>query len=59
MMSADLQAALGVIQWGVEERLEVLKKKKRKLETGDVEMKPVLGHIEYEEEEKDNLKAEK
>ena len=59
VMSADLQAALGAIQWGVEERLEVLKEKKRKLETGDIEMKPVLGHIKYEEEEGDSSKVEK
>ena len=58
-MSADLQVALGVIQWGTEERLEVLKEKKWKLETGDIEMKPVLGHIEYEEEEDDGSKVEK
>ena len=58
-MSADLQAALGAIQQGAEERLEILKEKKQKLETGDVEMKPVLGHIEYEEEEDDGSKVEK
>ena len=54
-MSADLPAALGAIQWGVEEQLEVLKEKKQK----DEEMKPVLGHIEYEEEEDDGSKVEK
>lgn len=48
-MSADLQAALGAIHRGAEEQLEVLKDKKRKLETGDLEMKPVLGHNEFEE----------
>ena len=58
VMSADLQAALGAIQWGAEERLEVLKDKKWKLETGEVEMKPVLGHIKYEEGD-DGLKIEK
>ena len=58
-MSADIQAALGAIQRGTEERLEVLKEKKRKLETGDVEIKPVLGHIEYEEEEDDGSKVGK
>ena len=51
VMSADLQVALGAIQKGAEERLEVLKDKKRKLEMGEVEMKPVLGHIEFEEDE--------
>ena len=48
-MSVDLQAALGAIQWGAEERLEVLKDKKWKLETGKLEMKLVLGHVEFEE----------
>ena len=51
-ISEDLQKALGDIQRGVEERLEVLKGQKRKLEAGaQVEMKPVLGHIEKVEEE--------
>ena len=49
VMSVDLQEALGAIQHGAEERLEVLKDKKQKLEMGDLEMKPVLGHIEFEE----------
>ena len=49
VMSADLQAALGAIQWGAEEQLEVLKDKKQKIEMGEFEMKPVLGHIEFEE----------
>ena len=49
VMSVDLQGALRTIQRGAEERLEVLKDKKRKLETGELEMKPVLGHIEFEE----------
>ena len=59
VMSADLQAALGAIQWGAEEWLEVLKKKKRKMGTGEVEMKLVLGHIKYEEEGDDGSKIEK
>ena len=59
VMSADLQAALGAIQQGTEEWLEVLKEKKWKLETGEVEMKPVLGHIKYKEEEDDGSKIEK
>ena len=37
----------------------MLKEKKRKLETGEVEMKPVLGHIKYEEEGDDDSKIEK
>ena len=57
LMSEDLQAALGAIQQGAEERLEVLKDKKRKLEMGKLEMKPVLGHIEFEEGD-DSSKAE-
>ena len=58
VMSADLQAALGAIQQGAEEGLEMLKDKKWKLKTGEVEMKPVLGHIEYEEGD-DSSKIEK
>ena len=51
-MSEDLQKALGDIQRGTEERLEVLKDQKLKLETGaQEEMKPVLGHIEMGEDE--------
>ena len=51
-ISEDLQKALSDIQHGVEERLEVLKGQKRKLEAGaQEEMKPVLGHIEKVEEE--------
>ena len=47
-MSADLRAALGAIERGAEERMEVLKTKKRQLETGD--MKPKLvGHVELDE----------
>ena len=37
----------------------MLKEEKRKLETGEVEMKPALGHIKYEEEEDDGSKIEK
>ena len=50
VMSPDLQAAPGSIQQGAEEWLEVLKDKKQKLETGELEMKPVLGHLEFVEE---------
>ena len=49
MISPDLQAALGAIQQGTEEQLEVLKDKKWKLEMGELEMEPVLGHMEFEE----------
>ena len=51
-ISKDLQKALSDIQRRAEERLEILKDQKRKLETGaQEEMKPVLGHIEMGEEE--------
>ena len=47
-MSPDLQAALGTIEQGAEERLEILKDKKCQLETS--EMKPQLvGHVEVDE----------
>ena len=50
VMSPDQQAALGTIKRGAEERLEILRDKKRQLETGEVEMKPVLvGHVELDE----------
>ena len=50
VISPDLQAALVEIQQGAEERLEVLKDRKRKLEMSEVEMKLVLvGHIELDE----------
>ena len=49
VMSPDLQAALGAIKWGAEERLEILRDKKRQLEVG--ETKPQLvGHVEVDEE---------
>ena len=48
-MSLDLQAALGAIKRGAEERLEILRDKKRQLEAS--EMKPQLvGHVEVDEE---------
>ena len=51
-ISEDLQKVLGDIQHGAEERLEILKDQKHKLETGaQEEMKLVLGHIEKVEEE--------
>ena len=50
VMSLDLQAALGAIQRGAEEWLEILKDRKRQLETGEVETKLVLvGHVELDE----------
>ena len=49
VMSLDLQAALGAIERGAEERMEVLKQKKHQLEAG--ETKPQLvGHVEVDEE---------
>ena len=51
-ISEDLQRALGDIERGAEERMEVLRGQKRALETGTKEeMKPVLGHIEKVETE--------
>ena len=51
VMSPDLQAALGTIERGAEERLEMLRDRKRQLETSD--MKPQLvGHVEVDEEGK-------
>ena len=50
VISPDLQAALGTIQRGAEERLEILKDRQQQLEVGEVETKPVLvGHIELDE----------
>ena len=50
MISPDLQAALGTIQQGAEEWLEILKDRKQQLEVGEVEMTPVLvGHVELDE----------
>ena len=59
VISPDLQAALGNIQWGAEERLEILKEKKRQLEKGEVETKLVLiGHVELDEGERTEKKME-
>ena len=54
VMSPDLQAALGTIQRGAQERLEILKDRKRQLEMGEVETKPetklkLIGHVELDE----------
>ena len=51
VMSADLRAALGAIERGAEERMEVLKEKKRQLETGDKKPK-LVGHVELDEKGK-------
>ena len=49
VMSPDLQAAYGAIQWGAEEWLEILKDRKLQLETGEAEMKPkLIGHSELD-----------
>ena len=49
VMSPDLQAALGAIKRGAEERLEILRDKKLQLEASDT--KPQLvGHVEVDEE---------
>ena len=49
VMSPDLQAALGAIQRGAEEWLEILKDRKQQLEMGEVKTKPVLiGHVELD-----------
>ena len=51
VMSPDLRAALGAIEQGAEEGMEVLKQKKHQLEAG--ETKPQLvGHVEVDEEGK-------
>ena len=48
VMSADLQAVLGAIQRGTEERMEVIIQKKHQLE--EIETKPKLvGHVELDE----------
>ena len=50
VMSPDLQAALGAIERGAEERLEILRDRKWQFETGEVETKLVLvGHVELDE----------
>ena len=49
VMSPDLQVALGTIERGAEERLEMLRDRKRQLEASDT--KPQLvGHVEVDEE---------
>ena len=48
VMRADLQAALGAIQRGAEERLEVLKEKECQLEVSDTKPK-LVGHVELDE----------
>ena len=59
VMSPDLQKALGAIQQGAEEWMEVLRDQKHKLELGEQsEIKLVLGHLEFVEES-EVLKTEK
>ena len=48
VMSADLQAALGAIQQGAEERMEVLKQRKRQLKVSETKPK-LVGHVEFDE----------
>ena len=48
VISADLQAALGAIQRGAEERLEVLRDKEHQLEVSDTKPK-LVGHVELDE----------
>ena len=48
VMSADLQAVLGAIQRGAEERMEVLKQRKRQLKVSETKPK-LVGHVEYGE----------
>ena len=47
-MSADLRVVLGAIERGAEERMEVLKEKKRQLKTSDTKPK-LVGHVELDE----------
>ena len=47
-MSTDLRVALGAIERGTEERMEVLKEKKCQLETSDTKPK-LVGHVELDE----------
>ena len=54
VISPDLEKALSVIQKGAEERLEVLKSKKKQAEEGESSVETVpklIGHIEKMEEE--------
>ena len=47
-MSLDLQAALGTIERGAKERLEILRDKKCQLEASDTKLK-LVGHVELDE----------
>ena len=51
VMSLDLQAALGTIERGAEERLEILRDKKHQLEAGETKLQ-LVGHVEVDEEGK-------
>ena len=48
VMSLEIQAALGAIERGAEEQLEILRDKKRQLETSEVKPQ-LLGHVEVDE----------
>ena len=59
IMSPDLEKALGAIQRGAEEHLEVLRNQIKNFEAGESsDMKPVLGHLEFVDEG-DGVKSEK
>ena len=48
VISTDLQAALGAIERGAKERMEVLKEKKCQLETSNTKPK-LVGHVELDQ----------
>ena len=48
-MSPDLQVALGTIERGAKERLEMLRDRKRQLEASDTKLQ-LVGHMEVDEE---------
>ena len=49
VMSPDLQVALGAIEQGAEEQLEMLRDRKHQLETSDTKLQ-LVGHMEVDEE---------
>ena len=51
VISPDLQAALGAIERGAEERLEILRDKKRQLKASEMKLQ-LVGHVEVDEEGK-------
>ena len=48
VMSPDLRVALGTIERGAEERMEVLKQNKGQLEAGEMKLQ-LVGHVEVDE----------